>query len=83
MRPKSPMALLIHSEIRLSCCDMAGKRECPSCASEMPDRMDRCFICGYEFAGPAPRRSWRIWVALLFLIVFLFPFIRMLLNALR
>jgi hypothetical protein len=45
--------------------------------------MDRCFICGYEFAGAPPHRSWRLWVALLLLAVFLIPLIRMLLNALR
>jgi hypothetical protein len=45
--------------------------------------MDRCFICGYEFAGKPSHRSWRLWVALLLLAVFLFPLIRLVLNALR
>ena len=62
---------------------MAGRRECPSCASEIPASMDRCFICGYEFAGKPLHRSWRLWAALLLLTVFLIPFIRMLVNALR
>jgi hypothetical protein len=62
---------------------MAGKRDCPSCASEIPSDMDRCFICGYEFAGKPSNRPWRLWVALLLLIVFLFPLIRMLLKAIR
>jgi predicted amidophosphoribosyltransferase len=62
---------------------MAGRRECPSCASEIPASMDRCSICGYEFADKPPHRNWRLWVALLLLIVFLYPLIRMLLNALR
>jgi len=62
---------------------MAGRRECPSSASEIPASMDRCFICGYEFAGKSWHRSWRLWAALLLLTVFLIPFIRMLVNALR
>ncbi|MBI5868411.1 MAG: zinc ribbon domain-containing protein [candidate division Zixibacteria bacterium] len=62
---------------------MSAKRECPSCASEIPADMDRCFICGYEFAGKAGRRNWRLWVALLLLLIFLLPFIRMLVRALR
>lgn len=45
--------------------------------------MDRCFICGYEFAGKTGRRNWRLWVALLLLAIFLLPFIRMLYRALR
>jgi len=62
---------------------MAKKRECPSCAAMIPDDQDQCFICGYEFAGPPRRRSWRLWMAIVLLVVFLLPFIRMLINALR
>ncbi|MBD3297088.1 MAG: hypothetical protein GF341_00375 [candidate division Zixibacteria bacterium] len=62
---------------------MAGKRECPSCAAMVPKDHDQCFVCGYEFAGPSGRHSWRAWLAVILLIIFLIPFIRILLNALN
>jgi len=62
---------------------MAGKRECPSCASLIPDDQDRCFICGYEFAGPPARRSWRVWMAVVLLILFLIPIIRYIIHAIE
>lgn len=49
----------------------------------VPDDQDQCFICGYEFAGPPARRSWRAWLAVLLLIVFLIPLIRVLLSVIR
>lgn len=49
----------------------------------VPDYSDQCFVCGYEFAGKPASRSWRAWVAIILLIIFLFPLIRILVNALR
>ena len=64
---------------------MARTRECPSCASSIPDDQDHCFLCGYEFAGPPARRSIRTWVTLgvlgFLLVIFLIPYIRMALRA--
>lgn len=59
---------------------MAGKRECPSCASMVPDDEERCFICGYEFPTISRGRNWRAWVALVLLILFLYPLIRFLIR---
>lgn len=41
-----------------------GKRECPSCACEVPVNENRCPICGYEFASLPGRQSFRLWAAL-------------------
>ena len=60
---------------------MTKQRECPSCATTVPADQEQCFICGYEFAGGKARRSWRVWVGVVLLAVFLIPFIRLLLRA--
>ncbi len=60
----------------------ASQRECPSCASMVPADEAVCFICGYEFAGRTVWKSWRLWVAIVLLAIFLIPFIRMLLRVL-
>lgn len=61
---------------------MASMRECPSCATMVPVEDETCYICGYEFGGRSVWKSWRLWVAVFLLAVFLIPFIRMLLRAL-
>lgn len=61
---------------------MASHRECPSCASMVPADDEECEICGYEFAGRSAWKSWRLWVAIVLLAIFLIPFIRMLLRVL-
>ena len=55
-------------------------RECPSCASEVPSGEDICPICNYEFAGSATRRNWRAWVAVVLLIIFLYPLVRLIMR---
>ncbi|MEW5874924.1 MAG: zinc ribbon domain-containing protein [Candidatus Zixiibacteriota bacterium] len=62
---------------------MPAKRECPSCATEVPDHLNQCFVCGYEFAGKPAGRSWRTWVALILLLIFLIPLLQLLVRALR
>ncbi len=49
----------------------------------VPEDHDRCFVCGYEFAGPPARKSWRTWVAVLLLLIFLYPLIRLILYLAR
>ena len=62
---------------------MAGKRECPSCATMVPDNQAQCFVCGYEFAGPPARRSWRTWAAIALVIIFVIPLIRIIIGVLN
>lgn len=59
---------------------MSNTRECPSCASMVPDDEERCTICGYEFSSIARGRNWRGWVAVALLVVFLYPLIRFLIG---
>jgi hypothetical protein len=54
------------------------KRECPSCASEIPADQDICYICGYEFPARGSHKPWVKWVALIIVILFLYPLIRIL-----
>ena len=45
-----------------------GTRECPSCATEVPENENRCPICRYEFLTPTPRqRGMKLWGAILML----------------
>jgi len=46
---------------------MAAKKECPSCAMEIPSNEKSCPICGYEFTE---QRGFIKWTAILLLIVF-------------
>lgn len=49
-----------------------GRRECPSCAVEVPANNNRCPICGYEFTHPTPARKYlNVWGALLLLAILL------------
>lgn len=61
---------------------MSGKRrECPSCATEIPANQEVCYICGYEFpsrGGSYP--GWVKWVALIVALLFLAPLVRVLLR---
>lgn len=59
---------------------MTGKRECPSCASMVPDDDESCIICGYEFSTISRGRNWRAWVAIGLLAVFLYPLIRFIIS---
>jgi hypothetical protein len=34
-----------------------GRRECPSCATEVEANHNRCPICGYEFPNPSPTQK--------------------------
>ena len=45
-----------------------GRRECPSCATDVPANSNRCPICGYVFPSPTPtQRNLRLWGALVML----------------
>jgi len=45
-----------------------GSRECPSCACEIPQNVNKCPICGYLFPVATPRQKrMRLWGALLML----------------
>ena len=46
----------------------------------VPDDEEHCFICGYEFPTISRGRNWRAWVAVILLILFLYPLIRFLLS---
>jgi uncharacterized paraquat-inducible protein A len=50
---------------------MADLRECPSCALEFEDEgQDTCPYCGYEF----PKRRTSVqWVAVLLIVLMLYP----------
>lgn len=49
-----------------------GRRECPSCATEVAANENRCPVCGYEFPNPSPRqRGFKVWGALLMLALLL------------
>ncbi len=52
-------------------------KECPSCAMEIDKQEQACPICGYEFPQ---QKSSLFWVALLMLILFSYPLIRLLLS---
>ena len=41
-----------------------AKRECPSCAVEVPVDHGVCDICGYEFPAHENHKPWVKWVAL-------------------
>jgi len=55
-------------------------RECPSCAMEVDQNSAKCPICGYEF--PQHKSSLK-WIALLMLVLFAYPLIRLLLSFIR
>ena len=44
------------------------KKECPSCAMEVPAKSKECPICGYEFADFSPAYKW---VAILLIVMML------------
>ena len=52
-------------------------KECPSCAMEVKKTAASCPICGYEF--PQQKSSIK-WIALLMLILFAYPLIRLLMR---
>ena len=52
-------------------------KECPSCAMDIDKSAEECPICGYEFPK---QRSYFKWVAVLLVILFLYPLIRLLLR---
>jgi predicted amidophosphoribosyltransferase len=52
-----------------------NKKECPSCAMQVPDMADVCPICGYEFAETVSNRKKIILMALFFLALVVFIFI--------
>lgn len=54
------------------------KRECPSCATEVPADQDVCYICGYEFPGRRSHPRWVTLVAIIVAILFLAPLVRVL-----
>ena len=48
-----------------------GRRECPSCACEVPANSNHCPICGYEFPHIMPgRKAMKAWGAVLMLALF-------------
>ncbi len=54
-----------------------AKKECPSCAVDIDKNAEICPVCGYEF--PRQKSAFK-WVALLLIILFSLPFIRMIIN---
>jgi hypothetical protein len=46
------------------------KKECPSCAMEIPAKSNTCPVCSYEFPGNG-QRGLR-WIALILALLFLF-----------
>ncbi len=57
------------------------KKECPNCAVDVPKDSSRCPICGYEF--PQPKAGLFKWIAIILIILFLIPLVRLLIHALR
>jgi len=60
-----------------------AKRECPSCAAEVPVDHGVCDICGYEFSAGGTYRSWVKWAALTVILVFAVLFAAQLVRMLR
>ena len=56
------------------------KRECPSCAAEVPADHDVCDICGYEFPAHGSHKPWVKWVALAVIAVVALAFLVQLLR---
>ncbi|MCK4428653.1 MAG: hypothetical protein KAW16_09235 [candidate division Zixibacteria bacterium] len=57
------------------------RKECPNCAVEIPRDSRRCPICGYEF--PHPKSRFLTYVAIILIILFLIPLIRLLIGLLK
>ncbi|KPL05495.1 MAG: hypothetical protein AMJ73_00420 [candidate division Zixibacteria bacterium SM1_73] len=57
------------------------RKECPNCAVKIPKDSRRCPICGYEF--PQPKSRFFTWVAIILIILFLIPLIRLLISLLK
>jgi RNA polymerase subunit RPABC4/transcription elongation factor Spt4 len=58
-----------------------GKKECPNCAVEVPKGSQRCPVCSYEF--PRPKSNLFKWIAIILILLFLIPLVRMLIHLLR
>jgi len=56
-----------------------AKQECPSCGVEIEKGHEVCPICGYEF--PAGKSTVK-WVAIIMVILFAWPLIKLLLRLL-
>ncbi len=52
-------------------------KECPSCAVEIDKSAKECPICGYEF--PKQRSIFK-WVAIVLIVLFVYPLIRLLMS---
>lgn len=49
-----------------------GLRECPSCATEVPQNENRCPICGYEFpARTKPHASFLLAIGVTLIVLLL------------
>ena len=59
----------------------AKRKECANCAVEIPRDSRRCPICGYEF--PQPKSRLFTWVAIILIILFLIPLIRLIISFLK
>lgn len=57
------------------------KTECPNCAVDVPKGSRRCPVCGYEF--PRSKPGLFKWIAIVLLIIFLIPLLRMLIGLLK
>lgn len=57
------------------------KRECPNCAVDVPKGSRRCPICGYEF--PRPKSRLFKWIAIVLIILFLIPLVRLVIGLLK
>ena len=57
------------------------KRECPNCATEVPKDSRHCPICSYEFPPPKSRSS--KWIAIVLIILFLIPLVRLVIGLLK
>lgn len=52
-----------------------NKKECPSCAMQIPDLEDVCPVCGYEFAVTVGNRKKTVVLALFLLFILIFIFV--------
>jgi hypothetical protein len=62
---------------------MSKKKECPNCATEISEQTKICHICGYEFPQKEGKSKFFWLIAIILLILFLFPLIKILLGLLK
>ncbi|KPL02468.1 MAG: hypothetical protein AMJ90_05765 [candidate division Zixibacteria bacterium SM23_73_2] len=62
---------------------MGKKKECPNCATEIPEESKVCYICGYEF--PQHKTKGKVfWIAgIVLLILFMLSLVKFLFGIFR